>query len=536
MLATGLLPLDTEMAPRVAPPVTLPALPPVKPPPAVESKLSAALLPPVAPPPTNPTGTQRLVEDGPQKSQGEKTLSSHSFPSSPSSTEPHPRKQAVEEEKAAQLGLRPAEAASLPAARPANQRRSSHTFKLFLVLLFIMVGCFAAFAGYLYNFFQKNIEPYLGTSRAVAVAPPQVWEKPSEELKAALAEANNKLAKMQTEIDALRAQQSTTDEKLETFTPLPPPLKAEPPPSTQLTLADGQISRLQAQVNELRTQQSDIDAKVQEIAATPAPKPEEDKSPALLAAATERLDRLQSQLDIATAEQAKNTELLRELSEKPPPVDKPEKTSQSPSLPTSPAAISTVVTVNSDTGQELRILKERNRLTLYADQALANASAEAMANLWRSLRDPELAFVKDGVVAEIVRVQHFYGSIRGLPASYRLPVTELFKDGSVPTEADLKDEQAIHLLVDPAQPPEIRTRVAAFLAGHKTKEVGDALVEAMRHDNNLLVVKTAQNTLQENFELYEPRLFDAIGMEKAWQEKREKLQGEPQKPEAGVPK
>ncbi len=533
MLATGLLPLDTEAASKPPQPYVLPPLPPVMPPAPVEGTLSTGLLPGATPPPANPTGTQRLVEDGPAKSQEEiKVPSSHQSPSSPES---HPRKHAVEEEKAAKLGLRPVEATLLPAARPANQRRSSHTFKLFVVLLFIMMASFAAFAGLLYNFFQQNIEPHLGTVHPVTAAPTQVPDnKPSEELKTALAAANDRLAALQTEVETLRAQQGTTDEKLKNLAaPTPPSPKEEPAaPSTQLTLADGQISRLQAQVNELRTQQTEAEAKLQKMA-VPAPKSEDNKTPALLAAATEKMNLLQSQVDASAAQQAKNAELLRELMEKSPPIDKPE-----PSPPASPAysppTISSVVALSSDTGQELRILKERNRLTLYADQALANASAEAMANLWRSLRDPDLAFVKDGIVAEIVRVQHFYGSIRGLPASYRLPVAELFKDGSVATEADLKDEQAIQLLLDQAQPPEVRTRAAAFLSGHKTKAVGEALVEAMRHDSNLLVVKAAQNTLQENFELYEPRLFDAIGMEKAWQAKREKL--EPQKSEVEAPK
>ena len=169
--------------------------------------------------------------------------------------------------------------------------------------------------------------------------------------------------------------------------------------------------------------------------------------------------------------------------------------------------------------QELRLLKERNRLTFYADQALANASSKAMASLWNAVRDPELVFVRDGAVAEIIRVQHFYGMLPGLPPSYHLPVRELFHDDAIRTDADLNDDQVTKLLLDETQPLEVRTRAAALLSGRRDNKVGNALVEAMRHDPNLNVVKAAQHTLQENYELYAPRLFDAVGMAAAWKER-----------------
>ncbi len=173
--------------------------------------------------------------------------------------------------------------------------------------------------------------------------------------------------------------------------------------------------------------------------------------------------------------------------------------------------------------QELRLLKERNRLTFYADQALANASSKAMASLWNAVRDPELVFVKDGAVAEIIRVQHFYGMLPGLPPSYRLPVRELFHDDAIHTDADLNDDQVTKLLRDETQPLEVRTRAAMLLSGRRDNKVGNALVEAMRHDPNLNVVKAAQHTLQENYELYAPRLFDSVGMAAVWKERLAKL-------------
>ncbi len=508
MLATGLLPLEPP-----PPPAPSHAKP-------VEGRLATGLLPISISYPPSPTGTQRLVGDIPAAPPRDATPRG----AIPSAVEP-PRRPPPEGDKAAKLGLHTSEASLLPAVRPANQRRSSHTLKLFLLMLFIMVDCFIAFAALLYNYYQQNIEPRLSVHAQVApiLAPPPPLEKPGEELKSALAAAHHQIATLQTQVEELSARQKLADSTLKNLSEPTP--KQEPGiPSTQLTLTDGQIIRLQSQVNELRTQQRLADAQMQKLSTqAPTPKAEErdDKLPKELAAAIERINQLQTQVDATAAREAKTTETLREMAEKSPPIDAPAETVSAPT-PTKPYAplpdthISTVVAVNSEAGAELRLLKERNRLTLYADQALANASAEAMARLWQSIRDPDLAFVKDGAVAEIVRVQHFYGTLRGLPDSYRLPVAELFKDGSVHAEADLKDEQVAKLLLDQAQPPEIRTRAATILSGHKTKAVGEALVEAMRHDPNLLVVKTAQNALQDTFELYEPRLFDAISMQKAW--------------------
>ena len=231
---------------------------------------------------------------------------------------------------------------------------------------------------------------------------------------------------------------------------------------------------------------------------------------AQLASANKEITRLQTQIDALRSRQSLEDAKLEKFDARQTTTPAASPASASPDN-ISPDGLSVM--------QELRLLKERNRLTLYADQALANASSQAMANLWRAVRDPELAFVKDGAVAEIVRVQHFYGLMPGLPPSYHLPVRDLFHDDAIHSDADLKDHQIITLLLDQSQALEVRTRAATLLARRRDNAVGSALVEAMRHDANLNVVKAAQTTLQENYELYAPRLFDAISMEKAWKER-----------------
>ena len=449
----------------------------------------------------------------------------HVTPAPPSSSEFPANRPPIEGDKTVRLDLRVTDDPITPAARASNERRSTRTLKLFGLLLFIMLDCFAAFACLLYNYFQQNIEPRLNPGIAAAAAVPASVEKPpSEDLKAALTASKDQIAKLQAQIEALRIQQTSMAASVKVLSEIPV-LEDASASSTKLSLADVQVSRLQTQVNELRAQQSQADVLLKKLD-VPTPKTEDSKTTETLAAATKRIDDLQTQVAAFATQQTQTEAQLKKLAEKPaPPTPDPSATARD-------ARISTVVTVNSEAGTELRLLKERNRLTLYADQALANASSLAMANLWQTLRDPDLAFVKDGAVAEIVRVQHFYGSMRSLPPTYHLPVEELFKGTSVHAEADLKDQQVIDLLLDEAQPPEIRTRAAMMLSGHRDKSVGDALVHAMRHDANLMVVKAAQNTLQDNFELYAPRLFDAIGMEKAWEQwlaKNEKTEAKGEK-------
>lgn len=163
--------------------------------------------------------------------------------------------------------------------------------------------------------------------------------------------------------------------------------------------------------------------------------------------------------------------------------------------------VASVVPVSSSTNQELWLLKERNRLTFYADKAISQGSSEAMASLWLSLGDPELARLRDGIQAEIIRVQNYYTHLTRVSPDYRLPVRELFRDPAIRSEADLKATQVIPLLLDVRQPLEVRVRAAYVLGGQRSKQAAEALVKAMKNDPLLDVVKEAQRTLEEDYQM-----------------------------------
>jgi hypothetical protein len=183
-------------------------------------------------------------------------------------------------------------------------------------------------------------------------------------------------------------------------------------------------------------------------------------------------------------------------------------------------SVASVVPVTSPVNEELRLLKERNRLTFYADQAIATGSSEAMDNLWRSIDDPELTRLRDGAKAEIIRVQNYYSQLSRLPPDYRLPVQSLFNDPSIRSEADLQPAQLTQLLTDQKQPLEVRARAAYVLGGHPTDpKVAAALVQAMTTDPSLDVMKEVQRTLSLDHGMIIPPL-NARAAKAWWQGKQ----------------
>ena len=102
----------------------------------------------------------------------------------------------------------------------------------------------------------------------------------------------------------------------------------------------------------------------------------------------------------------------------------------------------------SSTNDELVLLKERNRLTLLADEVMATGKSAPMRDLWRALRDPERSHLKHAVAAEIIRVQNHLDHLTRLPPDYRLPIKELFPEQKVKADKDLPTEVLVKALSD----------------------------------------------------------------------------------------
>lgn len=240
-----------------------------------------------------------------------------------------------------------------------------------------------------------------------------------------------------------------------------------------------------------------------------------------LNAATSKIEELQKQIDALRVEN-KTAELrVSELSEKvnergsgPVPATAAVDTGAD-----SAARVAEMVPTGSAANQELVLLKERNRLTSYADQAIAEGKRESLDRLLEALTDKDLAKLHHAAYAEMQRVYYHLRYMNRIEPGYTLPVNEMFKDTAIRSETDLSTEQVIKLLQDQSQEWKVRLRAAYLLGGRRTPEVGDALLKALKGDPVLDVAKEAQFSFEQNANRTF-LLFDLSAIESWWSEQK----------------
>ncbi len=183
--------------------------------------------------------------------------------------------------------------------------------------------------------------------------------------------------------------------------------------------------------------------------------------------------------------------------------------------------------------RELQILKERNRLTACADEAIATGMRAPYDRLWEALDDPALAHLVHAARTEILRVQNAYLSGSRL-ASFDIPVGAYFPEDSGLADTQLPDAKIIKLLGDPANPWEVRMKAANLLGARHSVEAGDALARAVRSDPNLDVVKEATFSFDQ-MTGFHCQLFDGETVERWWKEHRAQVQPPTPKTETPEP-
>jgi hypothetical protein len=166
--------------------------------------------------------------------------------------------------------------------------------------------------------------------------------------------------------------------------------------------------------------------------------------------------------------------------------------------------------------RELILIKERNRLSDYADRAIATGSREALESLVKTMLDPEMKHLIHAAQAEFKRVQAYYDMGISIDPGYTLPVQELFKKAGLTREADLTPAQLHQLLTDQQQPWEARLRAAFLLRSSNESDTTERLLKALKEDPVLDVAKQAQITF-ENRVGRKFRLFDIPAIEAWWQ-------------------
>ncbi len=165
---------------------------------------------------------------------------------------------------------------------------------------------------------------------------------------------------------------------------------------------------------------------------------------------------------------------------------------------------------------ELVLLKERNRLTGYADEAIATAARTSYEKLWAALEDPRLVNLVHAARSEILRVQNYYLSGSRLE-QYQISVADYYPDLPNLRDTQLKDDQLIALLSNSKNPWQVRMKSANLLGQRRSTAVGDALVNAIKKDNNLDVVKESTFSF-EQMTGYRARIFETASLDAWWKQ------------------
>ncbi|MES2596477.1 MAG: hypothetical protein V4662_14125 [Verrucomicrobiota bacterium] len=166
---------------------------------------------------------------------------------------------------------------------------------------------------------------------------------------------------------------------------------------------------------------------------------------------------------------------------------------------------------------ELVLLKERNRLTDYADRAIATGSREGLQAIVETMFNQNSQNMHHAAGAEFRRVQAWFEIGSNIDPNYRLPILELFKekDSPIKAEADLKADQLIKLMHDHQQPWEVRLRCAFLLRSNPDPTVNAALLKTIHDDPSLDVLKQAQTAFEKRVG-QRFRLFDIPSIDAWW--------------------
>ncbi|MFN0079817.1 MAG: hypothetical protein ACKVY0_25415 [Prosthecobacter sp.] len=260
------------------------------------------------------------------------------------------------------------------------------------------------------------------------------------------------------------------------------------------------------------------------LAASARPAQTESTATAALAKADEQIIALQQQVDVMRREQLLMQQNTRESLESIATVLNTPKLAPAPAAPASNqpgvARIPDAAPDISPTHKEFILLKERNRLTAYADEAIATGMRKPIEVLIEYLRDPESKHLHEAAQAEYMRAVRSIQVLQRDDPGYRLPVVELFKDQTIRDEADVKPEALLKLLADYQQPWEVRVRVCFLLLGSTAPETNAHLIKSIKEDPSLEVAKHAQLALEQRVKK-RFRIFDIPAIEE-WSKSQEK--------------
>lgn len=251
---------------------------------------------------------------------------------------------------------------------------------------------------------------------------------------------------------------------------------------------------------------------------TPAPAQSDTKLREELAKSAEHIAALEKQVDVMRREQLLMQQKTRESLESISATLKIPELAPAPESPVTnqpgTPRMADMKPQVTPTQEEFILLKERNRLTQYADEAIATGMRRPVEVLVDYMRDPQLPHLHDAAQAEYLRAIRAIQLLQREDPGYRLPVAELFKDSSIRDEADVPPAALLKLLADYKLSWEVRVRVCFLLLGSPLPETNAQLIKSIKEDPSLDVAKHAQLALEQRVKK-RFRLFDIPAIE-AW--------------------
>lgn len=155
--------------------------------------------------------------------------------------------------------------------------------------------------------------------------------------------------------------------------------------------------------------------------------------------------------------------------------------------------------------KEISELETRNHILSLGDQAISKASRSALEDLLKLITEPSNPNLLNTVLAEIRRIKIFWfnaTTISGKTLKVKM------QDGALKNESDLTTDELIKLLLE--EDYSSRAKSAQLLGNRKEKHVPEALLQCIKKDEHLEVVRDAVNSFKLITGYYAGDVFGAI--------------------------
>lgn len=155
--------------------------------------------------------------------------------------------------------------------------------------------------------------------------------------------------------------------------------------------------------------------------------------------------------------------------------------------------------------KEISELETRNHILSFGDEAISKASRSALEYLCKLQTEPNNSNLFNIISAEIARVKTFWCTVTTI-SGITLKIKN--QDGAIKNESDLTTDELIKLLLE--EDYSSRAKSAQLLGNRKEKHVAEALMQCIKKDQHLEVVRDAVNSFKVITGYYDADVFGAF--------------------------